>query len=61
MEDTLEYIEQADSGGINDLLIAVLARYRKLHPEDEFYFFSAPRGNVKALREIIRIIEKENR
>lgn len=58
MEDTIESIEQADSGEINDLLLAVIARYKFLFPDQEFHFFTVPNGDPeKRQRELEKIVQ----
>lgn len=45
MDELIRAIERADSENIQDLLDAVLARYRQLHEDHTLVLISLPKGD----------------
>ena len=57
----LEMIQNATASEINDMLIAMLERYRELYPDWEFSFFTVEpkKDKNEQLDEMIAMLEKQ--
>ena len=56
-KEVVHIIRKADVNEINDLIMAVLCRYRELYPEEEIHFLSLPLDGDQRELELKRILE----